>query len=248
MVVLKFCVLFCFFFFPRRTTRWLRSTVATDPWRVVTPRYEMVPVEEMIWSQYFDRKNEDILSVTSTTADCFTSGAWECSFLFSTSGIRLFVFWPWHLVWQTVTRRTRACVNTLLWSKSVFLHQPSSFLTEVVFDIESCMQKAHWYCEWITVHVINSFIFYFHSVFDLLMYVGTKIHFNARCTVFFLCSHLVWLPYVQYFSIFTQFAGFVFCFFGTCIHSQWSSEFKPAERNKIWTEYFYECISSSSST
>lgn len=136
--------------------------------------------------------------------DCFTSGGvsaapfsplWETGFLF---------FAP-------VTRLTRTCVNTLLWSNSVFLHQSSSFLTEVVFDIESCIQKAHWYCEQITVHVINSFIFYFLSVFDVT-FVGTKIHCIACRTIFFSAqTYLVWLPCSQYlYPVYCFYFNFLF--------------------------------------
>lgn len=148
MFVLNFFVVV----FPRRTTRWLRNTAATGPQTVVAPHHEMIPVEEILWSQRFSErmKTSSQSPVPGSTAlhrgesAASFSPLWETSFLF---------FAP-------VTRLTRTCVNTLLWSNSVFLHQSSSFLTEVeVFDIKSCMQKAH--CEWITVPVINSFTSYF---------------------------------------------------------------------------------------
>lgn len=55
-----------------RITRWLHSTAAMDPHRIVAPEHEMITIEEILWSQHFDRQNDDIHSVTS--GDCFTSG------------------------------------------------------------------------------------------------------------------------------------------------------------------------------
>lgn len=164
-------------------------------------------LKKILWSQHLtERMKTSSQSPAPESTALHQRVRVQLPFLHFEKQAFCFVF----LFFAPVTRLTRTCVNTLLWSNSVFLHQSSSFLTEVVFDIESCMQKAHWYCERITVHVINSFIFYFLSVFDVMMYVGTKIHCIARCTIFVLVA-------IMYSVFFTQFAGkvvFCFVFFG----------------------------------
>lgn len=133
---------------------------------------------------------------------------------------------PLSPLWETgflfcspVTRSSRTRVNT----SAVFLHQSSSFLIEVhVFDIVSCMQKAHWYCEWITVNVIDSFIFiFFFSVFVILMFCYHQISLHCLLQVLSVLRPTQFGCHV--FSIFAQFAGkissFLFLFLNTCYFS-----------------------------
>ena len=136
---------------------------------------------------------------------------------------------PLSPLWETgflfcspVTRSSRTRVNT----SAVFLHQSSSFLIEVhVFDIVSCMQKAHWYCEWITVNVIDSFIIFFFQFLLFWCFVITKFHCIACCkfcpcsdrlSLAVMCS--VFLPSLQ-----EKFRLFFF-YFWTPVISQWSGE------------------------
>lgn len=42
--------------FSRRITRWLHSTAALDPQRIVAPHHEIIPVEEMLWSQHLTER------------------------------------------------------------------------------------------------------------------------------------------------------------------------------------------------
>lgn len=149
---------------------------------------------------------------------------------------------PLSPLWETgflfcspVTRSSRTRVNT----SAVFLHQSSSFLIEVhVFDIVSCMQKAHWYCEWITVNVIDSFIIFFFSFcyFDVLL----SPNFTALPVASFVRAQTdsVWLSCVQYFCPVCR-KNFVFSFFifEHLLFLNEAERSRPAESNNIWSEY-----------
>lgn len=137
----------------RRIIRWRHNTAATGPHTAVAAHSETISVRRSSLGLDF--------SDTMKTSSQSPAPGWTALH----QGVRVqlsFVHLEKQAFWffAPLIRLTRTHVNTLLWSYSVFLHQTSSFLTQIeVFDMKSCMQKAH--CEWITVPVINSFIFSF---------------------------------------------------------------------------------------
>lgn len=175
----------------------------------------MIPVEETLWSQRFDRQNEDILSVTSSGVDCFTSGGESAAPFFSTLRNRLFVLFPSHQIDKN-TCKYFCCI----FASIKFI----SYWSSKVFDIVSCMQKAHWYCEWDTVYVIDSFIIIFFSF--CYFWCLLSPNFTALPVASSVCAQTdsVWLSCVQYFCPVCR-KSFVFSFlFWTSVISQWSSE------------------------
>lgn len=160
----------------------------------------MIPVEETLWSQRFDRQNEDILSVTSSGVDCFTSGGESAAPFFSTLRNRLFVLFPSHQIDKN-TCKYFCCI----FASIKFI----SYWSSKVFDIVSCMQKAHWYCEWITVYVIDSFIIIFFS----FCYFDVCYHqISLHCLLQVLSALRPTQFGCHVFSIFAQFAGKVSSF------------------------------------
>lgn len=165
-------------------------------------------------------KNEDILLVTSTTVDCSGSESAAPSLSFT---MRLFVFClvfcPRNISLISSHRMDRnTCKYTMFWS--LF----SSFT--VLFDIECCIQSALWYCERITVGVIDSFILSFFSSprLRLIYFFDTKIQCITCYTFFFLLSDAC----VQY-----PFSTLSILFFIKSLSNVVRS--KPAEKAKIWT-------------
>lgn len=74
----------------------------------------------------FDRKNEDMLSVSNTRVDCSASGGESAapSLHFENDDFFFFFFAP-DFLFDKQPPDGQELVNTLLWSNSVFLHQSS---------------------------------------------------------------------------------------------------------------------------
>lgn len=134
---------------------------------------------------------------------------------FSTLRNRLFVLFPSHQIDKN-TCKYFCCI----FASIKFI----SYWSSKVFDIISCMQKAHWYCEWITVYVIDSFIIIFFSF--CYFWCLLSPNFTALPVASSVCAQTdsVWLSCVQYFCPVCR-KSFVFSFlFWTSVISQWSSE------------------------